>query len=77
MTYIDLIREADYQVDTNRITLEEYDKMIAPLRRDVDALDKIRDEIKQYQSHLQEGCIVWNELEKCLRIIEKYREVNE
>lgn len=42
-----------------------------------EVLNMIKDEIKQYQSHLQEGCIVWNELEKCLRIIEKYREVKE
>lgn len=72
MTYLDLIREADYQVDTNRITLEEYDKMIAPLRRDVDALDKIRNEISN-DIHKCNNTDMAFGMQHTLDIIDKYK----
>lgn len=35
MTYLDLIRDADRQLDTGKITLGEYEKIIAPLKREI------------------------------------------
>ena len=35
MTYLDLIRDADYKLEHGRITLGEYDKMIEPLKTEI------------------------------------------
>ena len=35
MTYLDLIRDADRKLDTGQITLGEYERMIEPLKREV------------------------------------------
>lgn len=35
MTYLDLIRNADYKLDNDAITLGEYEKMIEPLNREI------------------------------------------
>ena len=35
MTYLDLIRSAEYKLDKGNITLEEYDRMIEPLEREI------------------------------------------
>ena len=35
MTYLDLIRDADRQLDDGRISLGEYEKMIEPLNREI------------------------------------------
>lgn len=35
MTYLDLIRDADRKLDTGKITLGEYEKIIAPLKREI------------------------------------------
>lgn len=35
MTYLDLIREADWKLVGGKITLEEFENMIEPLRRDI------------------------------------------
>ena len=36
MTYFDLIRDADRKLDKGDITLGEYEKMIEPLKREID-----------------------------------------
>lgn len=35
MTYFDLIRSAEYKLDKGYITLGEYEKMIEPLKREI------------------------------------------
>lgn len=35
MTYLDLIRDADRKLDNGRITLGEYEKIIEPLKREI------------------------------------------
>lgn len=35
MTYLDLIRNADYKLDNDAITLGEYEQMIEPLNREI------------------------------------------
>lgn len=35
MTYLDLIRKADYELDYGEITLGEYEQMIEPLNREI------------------------------------------
>ena len=35
MTYLDLIRDADRQLDEGRITIGEYEQMIEPLNREI------------------------------------------
>ena len=35
MTYLDLIRDADRQLDDGRITIGEYEQMIEPMNREV------------------------------------------
>lgn len=35
MTYLDLIRDADRKLDTGDITLGEYEKIIAPLKQEI------------------------------------------
>lgn len=35
MTYLDLIRDADRQLDDGQITLGEYEQMIEPLKREI------------------------------------------
>lgn len=35
MTYLDLIRDAEYKLEHNKITLGEYNKMIEPLRVEI------------------------------------------
>lgn len=35
MTYLDLIRDADRKIDNGDITLGEYEKMIEPLKREI------------------------------------------
>lgn len=35
MTYLDLIRDADRQLDDGRITIGEYEEMIEPLKREI------------------------------------------
>lgn len=50
MTYRELLLQAELKLDHNDITLGEFGKMIAPLDREVDVLEKIRAEINQYGS---------------------------
>ena len=35
MTYLDLIRNADYKLENDAITLGEYEQMIEPLNREI------------------------------------------
>ena len=35
MTYLDLMRKADYQLDYGEITLREYEQMLKPLEREI------------------------------------------
>lgn len=35
MTYLDLIRSAEYKLDKGNITLGEYEEMIEPLKREI------------------------------------------
>ncbi len=35
MTYLDLIRDADRQLDDGRITIGEYEQMIEPMNREI------------------------------------------
>lgn len=45
MTYRELLLQAELKLDHNDITLGEFEQMIAPLNREVDVLDKIKEEI--------------------------------
>lgn len=45
MTYLELIKNATWELNHNKITLEEYEEMIKPLNRDVDACNKMLAEI--------------------------------
>ena len=44
MTYLDLIRNADYKLDNDAITLGEYEQMIEPLNREIQPEHKIINE---------------------------------
>ena len=44
MTYLDLIRNADYKLDNDAITLGEYEQMIEPLNREIQPEHKIMNE---------------------------------
>lgn len=73
MTYYELWQDAIKKLDHNEITLGEYDKLIAPLHREVDTLDKIKAEIENIG---EPSCGFWG-FYKCkseaLEIIDKYR----
>lgn len=68
MTYYELWLDAVEKLDHDEITLGEYEKLIAPLHREVDTLDKIRAEIEKFPSG-------YTGLDKkeVLEIIDKYR----
>lgn len=36
MTYLELIRDAEHKLESNKITLGEYDELIEPLRREIE-----------------------------------------
>ena len=74
MTYYELWQDAIKKLDHNEITLGEYDKLIMPLHREVDTLDKIRAEILsigKYEEYRE--LMPNNELEQVIKIIDKYR----
>lgn len=74
MTYYELWLDAVKKLDHNEITLGEYEKMIAPLHREVDTLDKIRTEIDEQYDRVHPCNISCAEgLEMALDIIDKYR----
>ena len=78
MTYYELWQDAIKKLDHDDITLAEYDKLIAPLHREVDTLDKIRAEIKEERKveHIPEDVEKWDytrALDRTLSIIDKYR----
>lgn len=78
MTYYELWLDAVKKLDHNEITLGEYEKMIAPLHREVDTLDKIRAEIDELDRYYDNDYFSTNNcpMYKCnevLLIIDKYR----
>lgn len=77
MTYYELWLDAVKKLDNNEITLGEYDKLIAPLHREVDTLDKIKAEIENetwgvyFEDENNPVKVV--DLYDVLHIIDKYR----
>jgi len=80
MTYRELLLQAELKLDHNDITLGEFEQMIAPLNREVDALNKIRTEIEQNAYPIVHGV---NNHEKgmtlygILQVIDKYKAESE
>lgn len=77
MTYYELWQDAIKKLDHNEITLGEYDKLIMPLHREVDTLDKIRAEIEASRwtdrnIRIERNALA-SGLDKALEIIDKYR----
>lgn len=73
MTYYELWQDAIKKLDHNEITLGEYDKLIMPLHREVDTLDKIRTEIDSLPRELPTDARNMVRKNRVLDIIDKYR----
>lgn len=73
MTYYELWQVAIKKLDHNEITLGEYEKMIAPLHREVDTLDNIRAEIEALPRELPTDARNMVRRTRVLEIIDKYR----
>ncbi len=73
MTYYELWQDAVKKLDHNEITLGEYDKLIMPLHREVDTLDKIRAEIEALPRDLPTDARNTVRRTRVLDIIDKYR----
>lgn len=73
MTYYELWQDAIRKLDNNEITLGEYEKMITPLHREVDTLDKIRAEIETLPRELPTDSRNMVRRTRVLDIIDKYR----
>ena len=74
MTYYELWQDAIKKLDHNKITLGEYDKLIMPLHREVDTLDKIRAEIENdWQLKKYPSSPFSCGLRRAIEIIDKYR----
>ncbi len=73
MTYYELWQDAVKKLDHNEITLGEYDKLIMPLHREVDTLDKIRAEIEALTRELPTDSRNMVRRTRVLDIIDKYR----
>lgn len=72
MTYYELWQDAIKKLDHNEITLGEYEKLIMPLHREVDTLDKIRAEIMQYNRRPSHYPCDMISIGTVLQIIDKY-----
>ena len=74
MTYYELWQDAVKKLDHDEITLGEYEKLIAPLHREVDTLDKIRTEIENdWQLKKYPSSPFSCGLRRAIEIIDKYR----
>ena len=74
MTYYELWQDAIKKLDNDEITLGEYDKLIMPLHREVDTLDKIRAEIENdWQLKKYPSSPFSCGLRRAIEIIDKYR----
>lgn len=73
MTYYELWQDAIKKLDHNEITLGEYEKLIAPLHREVDTLDKIRAEIEALPRELPTDSRNMVRKTRVLDIIDKHR----
>jgi len=74
MTYYELWQDAIKKLDHDEITLDEYDKLIMPLHREVDTLDKIRAEIEEMDFDFGDFYDHTDTIiEMVLEIIDKYR----
>lgn len=75
MTYYELWQDAIKKLDNDEITLGEYEEMIAPLHREVDALDKIRAEIEE--QIIPRSSYTDKQKRQVLEIIDKYKAESE
>ena len=70
MTYLDLIRDADRKIDNGDITIGEYEKMIEPLKREIQPERKKGKWINSYKRQTcsvckQRGYRSWNFCPNC------------
>ena len=73
MTYYELWLDAVEKLDHNEITLGEYEKLIMPLHREVDTLDRIRAEILVLDDADYDFEGYYKAVTDALAIIDKYR----
>jgi len=60
MTYLELIRDADKQLDDGRITIGEYENMIKPLERQIQP-----ETAKRIVGKSRDGMTLWYQCDMC------------